>query len=187
MALKNEKKDPYRLVSPSAPATLSSTSCSPDVLEVNNLSFIILTTLLPIIINIFWPPVDFNLLGSQLNNTSTITVTLIPMSSSFHFLGIWFNINGSQNFIQKQLKQECNSFSATLHPVKLTVQQVVYLHNTVLIPKLDYRMQVTHLSKAECSIATSSIRTLVKHKAKLSHSIPNVILYLSQVLAVINK
>ncbi|GET50500.1 hypothetical protein GLOIN_2v1817843 [Rhizophagus irregularis DAOM 181602=DAOM 197198] len=109
------------------------------------------------------------------------------MSSSFHFLGIWFNINGSQNFIQKQLKQECNSFSATLHPVKLTVQQVVYLHNTVLIPKLDYRMQVTHLSKAECSIATSSIRTLVKHKAKLSHSIPNVILYLSQVLAVINK
>ncbi|EXX72097.1 hypothetical protein RirG_072530 [Rhizophagus irregularis DAOM 197198w] len=46
MALKNEKKDPYRLVSPSAPATLSSTSCSPDVLEVNNLVFMDDSTLI---------------------------------------------------------------------------------------------------------------------------------------------
>ncbi|GBC38855.2 hypothetical protein GLOIN_2v1783661 [Rhizophagus irregularis DAOM 181602=DAOM 197198] len=43
-------------------------------------------------------------------------------------------------------------------------------------------MQVTHLSEAECSTITSSVRTLVKHKAKLSRSVPNVMLYLSQAL-----
>jgi hypothetical protein len=131
-------------------------------------------------------PVVFNLQSSSLNNTTAITVTPIPMTSSFRFLDVWFNINGSRNFIRKQLKQECNSFSAILHPAKLTSQQVVYLHNTVLIPKLDYRMQVTHLSEAECSTATSSVRSLVKHKAKLSRSTPDAILYLSQALGLIN-
>ncbi|CAB4436103.1 unnamed protein product [Rhizophagus irregularis] len=137
----------------------------------------------------FWPtnaisatqdlsPVVFNLVPSSFNATATITVTPIPMSSSFRFLGVWFNINGSRSFIRKQLKQECNSFSAILRPAKLTSQQVVYLHNTVLVPKLEYRMQVTHLSKAECSAAASSVRNLVKHKAKLSCSIPDAILYL---------
>ncbi|PKY31714.1 hypothetical protein RhiirB3_449460 [Rhizophagus irregularis] len=43
-------------------------------------------------------------------------------------------------------------------------------------------MQVTHLSEAKCSTVTSSVRTLVKHKAKLLRSIPNVVLYLSQAL-----
>ncbi|EXX65234.1 hypothetical protein RirG_135200 [Rhizophagus irregularis DAOM 197198w] len=43
-------------------------------------------------------------------------------------------------------------------------------------------MQVTHLSEVECSTITSSIRALVKHKAKLSRSVPNVVLYLTQAL-----
>ncbi|CAB4436085.1 unnamed protein product [Rhizophagus irregularis] len=69
-----------------------------------------------------------------------------------------------------------------------TVQDLfpVVFNNMVLIPKLEYRMQVTHLSEAECSIATSSVRTLVKHKAKLLHLIPNAILHLSQALGLIN-
>ncbi|GET62874.1 hypothetical protein GLOIN_2v1783661 [Rhizophagus irregularis DAOM 181602=DAOM 197198] len=44
-------------------------------------------------------------------------------------------------------------------------------------------MQVTHLSEAECSTITSSVHALVKHKAKLSHSVPNVVLYLTHALA----
>ncbi|EXX53874.1 hypothetical protein RirG_239810 [Rhizophagus irregularis DAOM 197198w] len=47
-------------------------------------------------------------------------------------------------------------------------------------------MQVTHLSEAECSTITSSVRALVKHKAKLSRSVPNVVLYLTHALGLIN-
>ncbi|PKY35155.1 hypothetical protein RhiirB3_455584, partial [Rhizophagus irregularis] len=47
-------------------------------------------------------------------------------------------------------------------------------------------MQVTHLSEVECSTITFSVRALVKHKAKLSHSVPNVVLYLTQALGLIN-
>ncbi|CAB4417842.1 unnamed protein product [Rhizophagus irregularis] len=219
--LKNEKMDPYSLVSPSILTALSSGSSSFEDLHINNLVFMDDSTLvssskagmehmLSITEEFYWlnntsanhnkyvlatnaisvtqdlSPIVFNLTPSLLNTTATITVTPIPMSSSFRFLGVWFNINGSRSFIRKQLKQECNSFSAILRPAKLTSQQVVYLHNTVLVPKLEYRMQVTHLSKAECSTATSSVRTLVKHKAKLSCSTPDAILYLFQALGLIN-
>ncbi|EXX63109.1 hypothetical protein RirG_155400 [Rhizophagus irregularis DAOM 197198w] len=171
--LRNEKKYPYRLVSPLAPYTVSSNSCSPDVLEINNLVFMDDSTLLSSskegmehmlsITEEFYclnntlanhnkyvlatnavaasrdlSPIAFNLSISSLNSTPNIIVTPIPMSSSFRFLGVWFNINGSRNFIRQQLKRECNSFSAILRPAKLTVQQVVYLYNTVLILKLDY-------------------------------------------------
>ncbi|GET63947.1 RNA-directed DNA polymerase from mobile element jockey-like isoform X1 [Rhizophagus irregularis DAOM 181602=DAOM 197198] len=49
-------------------------------------------------------PIAFNLSISSLNSTPNIIVTPIPMSSSFRFLGVWFNINGSRNFIRQQLK-----------------------------------------------------------------------------------
>ncbi|EXX58057.1 hypothetical protein RirG_201400 [Rhizophagus irregularis DAOM 197198w] len=219
--LRNEKKAPYCLVSPLAPCTVSSNSCSPDVLEINNLVFMDDSTLISSskegmehmlsITEEFYclnntsanhnkyvlatnavvaprdlSPIAFNLSISSLNSTPNIIVTPISMSSSFRFLGVWFNINGSRNFIRQQLKQECHSFSAILRSAKLTVQQVVYLYNTVLISKLDYRMQVTHLSEAECSTITSSVRALVKHKAKLSRSVPNVVLYLTHALGLIN-
>ncbi|EXX64755.1 hypothetical protein RirG_139770 [Rhizophagus irregularis DAOM 197198w] len=45
-ALKNEKKDPYCLVSPIASDIVSSNSCSPDVLEINNLVFMDDSTLI---------------------------------------------------------------------------------------------------------------------------------------------
>ncbi|CAB4443464.1 unnamed protein product [Rhizophagus irregularis] len=219
--LKNERKDPYSLISPSMPTTLSSDLSSFEDIHINNLVFMDDSTLVSSskegmehmlsITEEFYrlnnttanhnkyvlatnaisatqdlSPIVFNLTPSSLNATATITVAPIPMSSSFRFLGVWFNINGSRSFIRKQLKQECNSFSAILRPAKLTSQQVVYLHNTILIPKLEYRMQVMHLSKAECSTAASSVRTLVKHKAKLSRSTPDAILYLSQALGLIN-
>ncbi|CAB4423755.1 unnamed protein product [Rhizophagus irregularis] len=214
-ALKKEIKDPYCLTPPLALAALTDDSPPFDDLHINNLVFMDDSTLISSskagmehmlsITEEFYrlnntsanhskyvlatnaisatqdlSPVVFNLTPSSLNTMNTITVSPIPMSSSFRFLGVWFNINGSRNFIRKQLKQECNSFSAILRPAKLTSQQVVYLHNT------DYRMQVTHLSKAECSTATSSVRTLIKYKAKLSRSTPDAILYLSQALGLSN-
>ncbi|GBB84733.1 hypothetical protein RclHR1_11300002 [Rhizophagus clarus] len=56
----------------------------------------------------------------------------------------------------------------------------------MLIPKLEYRMQVTHLSEKDCYTAMRLIRSLVKQKANFSYSFPNSILYLSQALGLIN-
>ncbi|GBB92770.1 hypothetical protein RclHR1_20510009 [Rhizophagus clarus] len=130
-----------------------------------------------------------------LNNTSAnyhkyvLISNSLPLTTTSNispFLGVWFNINGSRDFVKKQIANECNSFAATLRLAKLTAKQVVYLYNTVLIPKLEYRMQVTHLSDRDCYTATKYIRSLVKQKANFSRALPNSILYLSQALELIN-
>ncbi|GBB95183.1 hypothetical protein RclHR1_24910004 [Rhizophagus clarus] len=130
-----------------------------------------------------------------LNNTSANHYKYVLISNSLPltttsnispFLGVWFNIKGSRDFVKKQIASECNSFAATPRLAKLSAKQVVYLYNTVLIPKLEYRMQVTHLSDRDCYAATRLVHSLVKQKANFSHALPNPILYLSQALGLVN-
>ncbi|GET57940.1 RNA-directed DNA polymerase from mobile element jockey-like [Rhizophagus irregularis DAOM 181602=DAOM 197198] len=166
-------------------------SITEEFYQINNTSanhnkYVLITNSLPLTMNSTLSPITFNLDLSSLNSIPSITITPISMTTSFHFLGVWFNIKSSQDFVKKQLKRECCFFAATIRPAKLSSKQVMYLHNTVLIPKLEYRMQVTHLSESDCHLITRSIRSVVKHKANFSRSLPNPILFLSQALGLIN-
>ncbi|PKK61099.1 hypothetical protein RhiirC2_792325 [Rhizophagus irregularis] len=73
-----------------------------------------------------------------LNATFTITATPIPMSSSFYFLGVWFNI-----MVHGILSQFLFCYS-------LTSQQVVYLHN------MEAKFSTAN-SKAKLSRFTSNV------------------------------
>ncbi|GBB90681.1 hypothetical protein RclHR1_17710003 [Rhizophagus clarus] len=148
--------------------------------------YVLISNSLPLTTTSNISPVEFTLSLSSLNRISSISVTPISITSSFRFLGVWFNIKGSRDFVKKQIAGECNSFAATLRLAKLSAKQVVYLYNTVLIPKLEYRMQVTHLSDRDCYVTTRHVRSLVKQKANFSRALPNPILYLSQALGLIN-
>ncbi|GBC15254.2 ribonuclease H-like domain-containing protein [Rhizophagus irregularis DAOM 181602=DAOM 197198] len=166
-------------------------SITEEFYQINNTSanhnkYVLITNSLLLTSNSTLSPITFNLNLSSLNSVPSITITPISMTTSFRFLGVWFNIKSSRDFVKKQLKRECCSFAATIRPAKLSPKQVVYLHNAVLIPKLEYRMQVTHLSESDCHLVTRSIRSVVKHKANFSRSLPNPILFLSQALGLIN-
>ncbi|GBB86441.1 hypothetical protein RclHR1_12880011 [Rhizophagus clarus] len=152
----------------------------------NHQKYVLISNSLPLTTTSAILPVEFHLSLSSLNDIPSISVTPLSITSSFRFLGVWFNIKGSRDFVKKQIASKCNSFAATLRPAKLSAKQVVYFYNSVLIPKLEYRMQVTHLSASDCYAATRSVRSLVKHKANFSRSLPNPILYLSQALGLIN-
>ncbi|GBC51595.2 ribonuclease H-like domain-containing protein [Rhizophagus irregularis DAOM 181602=DAOM 197198] len=134
--------------------------------QINNTSanhnkYVLITNSLPLTSNSILPPITFNLDLFSLNSVPSITIIPISMTTSFRFLGVWFNIKSSRDFIKKQLKRECCSFAVTIRPAKLSSKQVVYLHNAVLIPKLEYRMQVTHLSESDCHLITRSIRSVL--------------------------
>ncbi|GET58596.1 RNA-directed DNA polymerase from mobile element jockey-like [Rhizophagus irregularis DAOM 181602=DAOM 197198] len=166
-------------------------SITEEFYQINNTSanhnkYMLITNSLPLTSNSSLSPITFNLDLSSLNSVPSITITPISMTTSFRFLGVWFNIKSSCDFVKKQLKRECCSFATIIRPAKLSSKQVVYLHNAVLIPKLEYRMQVTHLSESDYHLITRSIRSVVKHKANFSHSLPNPILFLSQALGLIN-
>ncbi|GBB83929.1 hypothetical protein RclHR1_10590011 [Rhizophagus clarus] len=123
----------------------------------NHQKYVLISNSLPFTTTSTISPVDFDLQLFTLNRISSIFVTPISITSSFCFLGVWFNLNGSRDFVKKQIASECNSFAATLRLARLSAQQVVYLYNTVLIPKLEYQMQVTHLSEKDCRTAMRSI------------------------------
>ncbi|GBC33790.2 RNA-directed DNA polymerase from mobile element jockey-like [Rhizophagus irregularis DAOM 181602=DAOM 197198] len=183
--------DDSTLISSSKSGMESMLSITEEFYQINNTSanhnkYVLITNLLPPTSVSSPSPVVFDLQLSGLNNVPSISIVPISMNSSFRFLGVWFNVAGSRNFVRKQVACECNSFAATVRPARLSAKQIVYLHNTVLIPKLEYRMQVTHLSESECASATSSIRSMVKHKANFSRVLPDSILFLSQGLGLIN-
>ncbi|GET54516.1 RNA-directed DNA polymerase from mobile element jockey-like [Rhizophagus irregularis DAOM 181602=DAOM 197198] len=183
--------DDSTLISSSKAGMESMLSITEEFYQINNTSanhnkYVLITNSLPLSSNSILSPITFNLNLSSLNNIPSITITPISMTTSFRFLGVWFNIKSSRDFVKKQLKRECCSFAATICPAKLSSKQVVYLHNAVLIPKLEYRMQVTHLSESDCHLITRSIRSVVKHKANFSRSLPNPILSLSHALGLIN-
>ncbi|GET66519.1 RNA-directed DNA polymerase from mobile element jockey-like [Rhizophagus irregularis DAOM 181602=DAOM 197198] len=157
--------DDSTLISSSKSEMESMLSITEEFYQINNTSanhnkYVLITNLLPPTSAPSPSPVVFDLQLSGLNKVPSISIVPISMNSSFRFLGVWFNVAGSRDFVRKQVARECNSFAATVRPAKLSAKQVVYLHNTVLIPKLEYRMQVTHLSESECASATSSIRSL---------------------------
>ncbi|GET55806.1 hypothetical protein GLOIN_2v1783661 [Rhizophagus irregularis DAOM 181602=DAOM 197198] len=198
IVLKNEMMDPYTLHAPSLINPLA--QANPGGLRINNLVFMDDSTLISSSKSGMESMLSITEEFYQINNTSAnhnkyvLITNSLPSTSvlspspvvSFRFLGVWFNVAGSRDFVKKQVARECNSFAATVRPAKLSAKQIVYLHNTVLIPKLEYRMQVTHLSESECASATSSIRSLVKHKANFSRVLPDSILFLSQGLGLIN-
>ncbi|GBB96009.1 hypothetical protein RclHR1_02660030 [Rhizophagus clarus] len=190
--LKKEMLDPYVLrLSSLLPTPLDANSN----LVINNLVFMDDSTLVSSSKSGLEHMLSITEEFYALNNTSAnhhkyvLISNSLPLTTTSNispFLGVWFNIKGSQDFIKKQIASKCNSFAATLRLAKLSAKQVVYLYNTVLIPKLEYHMQVTHLSVRDCYAATRHVRSLIKQKANFSRALPNPILYLFQALGLIN-
>src|SRR5215216_1082484 len=109
-------------------------------------------------------------------NFGSSVVNIKPEQNSVRFLGIWINRSNSQTFVKTQAQKDINNFAAVMKPKPLTDKQIAYIVNAVLCPLLEYRLQCTPLSKRECNIYFSSIRTLFKRKSDFAITIPTVIL-----------
>ena len=58
----------------------------------------------------------------------------------------------------------------------ITDKQLLYLYNMVIIPRIEYRTQLTILSKRDCDSIIAPFRQLYKNKIRLSSTAPNAIL-----------
>jgi Reverse transcriptase (RNA-dependent DNA polymerase). len=109
-------------------------------------------------------PVTFNLADSS------FTVTSLPPTQSFRFLGVWFSFSKSPRFVHDQIKSEYTQFNALIKRKLLTYAQISYLHNRVLIPKVEYRAQVSYLTQSVTDKAMKSFLRIFKNKCKLASS-----------------
>src|SRR4051812_44468669 len=127
-------------------------------------------------------PVPYNF------KTTTIDFTCTPLSpkSSFRFLGVWFTLALNKQFIKRQCCTEYQLFASKLTKKRLTTDQLKYLHNAVLLPKVLYRLKCTALSEYECNVIMSPFKKLYKNTSSLVSSLPNSFLHYKQALGLTN-
>src|SRR4051794_12076252 len=104
----------------------------------------------------------------------------IPQRVPFRFFGVWFSLSNNASFVKKQCHMEYQLFANKLNRKMLTVRQLTYLHNAVLLPKVEYRMMCTILSEAVCNTIAASMRRIIKHTGKFSNTLPSSFLHLDQ-------
>src|SRR5436305_6168903 len=73
------------------------------------------------------------------SETLDFSCTSLLLKTSFRFLGVWFTFTLNKQFIKKQCRTEYQLFADKLRNKKLTTDQLKYLHNAILLPKVLYR------------------------------------------------
>jgi len=108
--------------------------------------------------------------------SDTINIKPKERNESDRILGVWININCNRSFVKSQIKNEITSFCNLMKYKKATDKQVLYLWNMVIIPRIEYRAQITHISQREFSFFTSIFRRTFKHLLNISSTMPNAIM-----------
>ncbi|PKY34008.1 hypothetical protein RhiirB3_453368, partial [Rhizophagus irregularis] len=143
--------DDSTLISSSKSGMESMLSITEEFYQINNTSanhnkYVLITNSLPPTSAPSPSPVVFDLQLSGLNKVPSISIVPISMNSSFRFLGVWFNVAGSRDFVRKQVARECNSFAATVRPAKLSAKQDYIACTIALLTTTPFELSRSRLS-----------------------------------------
>ena len=105
-----------------------------------------------------------------------IKIKPTPKNESVRYLGVWFNMTLNKSFVINQTKNELYSTSDKLRRKHITDKQMVYVFNTVILPRIEYWTQVTAIRERECDLAMRPFNRTFKLKLKMSLTTPNAIL-----------
>jgi hypothetical protein len=114
------------------------------------------------------------------------TLTPLKPKESFRFLGVWFTLSLSMSYVKKQCATEYLLFANKLRNKRLTIDQLRYLHNAVLLPKVEFRLKTTVLSSQECLRIMLPFKRTFKHASRLALSIPDAFLQSDRALGLTN-
>ncbi|GBB96140.1 hypothetical protein RclHR1_26930001 [Rhizophagus clarus] len=140
----------------------------------NHQKYVLISNTLPLTITTTISPVNFTLKLSTLNRISSLSVTPISITSSFQFLGVWFNIKGSCDFVKKQIAGKCNSFTATFRLARLSAKQVVSFITTFLIPVSPLMVNDwslwSNMNTFKCDYLACTIASMVSTPFRMQHA-----------------
>jgi exonuclease III/ribonuclease HI len=105
-----------------------------------------------------------------------IEIKSAKYKESIRFLGVWINLAGHREFIINQTTDEVTHFCHIINNKRITDKQLLYLWNMVVIPRIEYRTQITYLGFEDCNKITSFFRKFFKHKLNLSLTAPNALM-----------
>src|SRR5205085_8367293 len=119
-------------------------------------------------------------------NFNNETITAVKKNEPFKYLDAWFFLSCNPSKKQKIIISEARSSLNKLQHVFITEKQAIYIINSVIIPRITYRLYSTFLSSSQLTLLTRSYTNIDKHKAKLSCRIPNSFLYHPEIYSLIN-
>src|SRR4051794_6615993 len=76
----------------------------------------------------------------------------------------WINLAGHRKYVLQQARMEVLSMCNIIKRKPITDKQLLYLYNMVIIPRIEYRTQLTILSKRDCDSIIAPFRQLYKNK-----------------------
>ncbi|CAG8753650.1 4245_t:CDS:1, partial [Funneliformis caledonium] len=74
-------------------------------------------------------------------------ITSVKPKNSVQYLSVWISLQCNKMFTVNQAVQDVKSTIAILANKKLTDKQLTYTYNVVIIPRVEYRTQLVHLSE----------------------------------------
>ncbi|PKY48961.1 hypothetical protein RhiirA4_464735, partial [Rhizophagus irregularis] len=122
--------------------------------------------------------VTFDLIPSLLNSDISLSLSSLALGTSFRFLGVWFSLSASSQFVLKQARSMVKDMAALLGPKKLLAQHVAYLYNVVLLLRLEFRLQTTLLSESTIQSMVKPMLLVLRRKAGLASTTPLALLFL---------
>ena len=88
----------------------------------------------------------------------TIDITPVTYRESVQILGVWINLAEHRKYVLQQARMEVLSMCNIIKRKPITDKQLLYLYNMVIIPRIEYRTQLTILSKRDCDSIIAPFR-----------------------------
>jgi ribonuclease HI len=102
------------------------------------------------------------------------------------YLGVWLSGRKNDKFIKSQCRDEITVTTNRLKRKKITSQQIIYVFNAVIIPRIEYRTNLTVLDEKSCDKLQAPIRRLLRHKSNLANTLPNAILWTKEIYGLLD-
>ena len=101
-----------------------------------------------------------------------------PDGRVLKYLGVWFETTKRWSLQREALAAKVRDFTAKLMAAKVSLQQAVYLANTVVLPAVVYPLNVASVPHSLCSSWDASIRAAVRRAGSLPKTLPVDLFYL---------
>jgi exonuclease III len=98
------------------------------------------------------------------------------VEDTVRLLGVWIGGKNQKRMCRSKLQQEVRAFTQLIRAKRISIEQIKYLNNMVLLPRLEYRSMIFLWTKRACDKIHQPMLRLAKWKAGLASTCSNALL-----------